>query len=159
MKDSNKYGFVVMAIWIVFVIILISGYAAYNHSTFSEYFIDKETNGIISTCFFAAWASIWFAIGSHCRKRYTTMCEKYLMDNPDVEQSTVRHIIKVYYSAKTAKLLTVVLVAAVPGWWIVKLILNTASRPVVKDYVITFTLIILSIACYWYYRKNRNLCA
>lgn len=154
MKAYNKYGLGVMAIWILFVIIIVSSYAAYNNCSFLEYFIDEETSGIISTIFFVAWALIWFAIGSHGRKEYEAMLMSYSVNYPDIRQEDIRNIVKTHYFAKLAKLLTISFGTAVPGWWIVKCIQHSESQPTTKDYIVSFVLIILTFVSYLYHKKK-----
>jgi len=157
MKDSCKFGLMTMALWIVFVITLVSGYAFYNNYSFFEYFVDEETNGVVSGLFSTAWAIAWFFIGSHGRNKYITMCKYYSQNNPQVDPSEVQRTIKTYYFTKLAKILTVVFSTAVPWWWIVKMIQTGGTYPSVKDYIVTFVLVILSTSCYWYYKRNKNI--
>lgn len=146
-----------MTLWIVFVITLVSGYAIYNKCSFFEYFVDEETNGVVSGLFFTAWAIVWFSIGSHGRNKYITMCKYYSQTNPLIDQSEVRRTIRVYYFTKLAKILTAVFSTAVPWWWVVKMILTGRSSPTIKDYIVTFVLVILSTLCYWFYTRNKKI--
>lgn len=60
MKDNRKYGLLVVFAWLVFAVSLISGYAVCHDVPVLEYFLDEETGGFISACFFTAWALTWY---------------------------------------------------------------------------------------------------
>lgn len=152
MRDNRKYGLLVMSAWLIFAVSLISGYAAYHDVPVLEYFLDEETGGFISACFFTAWALIWYFIGSHARKGYVARLKVYRDKYPSVDENELNRLFRVSYFARAAKTLTVVFSTAVP-WW---LVLNAGDGLDVKDYVVVAVSAVLALVCYWYYRAHNE---
>ncbi len=67
MNKNTKMGALFVGIWNLFLLILFGTYLIATKRPF-EYFIDEETNGMISLAFLILWSAIWFAIGRHISK-------------------------------------------------------------------------------------------
>lgn len=67
MNKNTKMGALFVGIWNLFLLILFGTYLIATKRPF-EYFIDEETNGMISLAFLILWSAIWFAIGKHISK-------------------------------------------------------------------------------------------
>ena len=71
-------------------------------------FIDEETGGFISLCFFCLWALIWFCIGKHVSNDFTLKKKMYKQKFPLLTDVSLNKIFMEIYTAKIAKTLSYV---------------------------------------------------
>ena len=111
MKSHSNilYGILAMVAWIVFLAALFGSYLLANGYSI-DYFLDEETGGWLALLFFAAWAAIWYAIGSHYRKVCLAQKEAMKKALPQLDDKTISRCV-------TKNILTTL---TLPGSWYCK---------------------------------------
>lgn len=108
MKDHSNvlYGILAMAAWIAFLAVLFGSYLLANGYSI-DYFLDEETGGWLSLLFFAVWAAIWYAIGSHYRKVFLAQRKAMKETFPQLDDKAIsRYVMK-----------NILTTLALPGSW------------------------------------------
>lgn len=108
MKDHSNvlYGILAMVAWIAFLAALFGSYLLANGYP-ADYFLDEETGGWLSLLFFAAWAAIWYAIGSHYRKVFLAQKEAMKKALPQLDDKAISRCV----------MKNILTTLTLPGFW------------------------------------------
>lgn len=151
MNKHVKRGLLSMSIWILFLTLLFGSYLLITKQPFT-YFIDEETGGFISGAFFVAWALIWFAIGRHFSMDYDNKKAVFMKKYKDFDEVITSKTFEKAYFADIARILATLFAIAVPFY----VAANVRGAITLKNCIYIGILMILSMICYRYYKKNYN---
>lgn len=104
MNKNTKMGALFVGIWNLFLLILFGTYLIATKRPF-EYFIDEETNGMISLAFLILWSAIWFAIGRHISKDIEAKKHFFKEQYPLIGNEEINKIIRNIYFLKLKAML------------------------------------------------------
>lgn len=151
MKDYFKYGVVTVIIWNT-LIILMTIIAASVRKVDYSYFFDDGTGGIGICLFLIIWSLIWFCIGYHSRKKYIQKKTFYKEMATLIDDKQFNKEYAAYYFSKQAKMLSVVLITAIP-WYVIGYVRKPFES---KDLIIIAILAILSAITFIIYKSLKK---
>lgn len=152
MKSYIKYGFVTACCWNILLLFALFIRANVKEVSIS-YFFDDGMEGIGMAFFLMAWTFIWFGIGAHTRKDFLAQKQSYRNQYPDLDNRIFDKAFTTYYFSKHAKTLFIVFTTAIP-WYVIGYVREPLKG---SDFIIITPLMLLSIFCFWFYKKYYKL--
>lgn len=149
MNRHNKIGIISMGIWMVFLAVLFGSYLLMTKQPITC-FIDKETGGFISGVFFVAWALIWFGIGRHYSFDYEAKKKSFVKSYDGLDKNLLCKTFRKAYFANIARILSMVFFVSIPFY----VAANVRDSVTLMNCVFIGFLMLFSIVCFGYYKKN-----
>ena len=152
MKDYFKYGIATAIIWNILIVLMAIIAASIRQVEYS-YFFDDGIGGIGICLFLIAWSLIWFYIGYHSRRKFIQKKLFYKEMAPSIDDKLFNQEYTAYYFSKQAKLLSILLVTAIP-WHAIGYIRKQLDHRDLIIISVLATLAVLSFGIYKWLKKK-----
>lgn len=143
MSSELKYGLATLLAWNLLLFLAVALTARGRGVPFA-YLFDDGTGGVGIGSLMVLWSCIWFGIGYSSRKKYLALRAYYREQAAGLDEADFSKAFRHYYLGKNAKMLSVVLITAVP-WYALGYVHDKALP---TDYLIMGGLALLAALLY-----------